>query len=99
MGKPRGNNPAVNSIVPDQPDMPDTLRRSGDQVGRPDSLPELADDTERGGDSPSTDGDNPQHPLHDEDQEDLEPEDYEDMVDEIERSGPQPLMPERDGER
>jgi hypothetical protein len=97
MARPRGNNPEVNSIVPDQPDMPDTLRRRDSRIDRPDSLPETSDNVARGGDSPSTDGDNP-HPVHDEDQEDLEPDDFEDMVDELQRSDPEPVTLESDEE-
>lgn len=98
MAKARGNNPSVNSIVPDQPDMPETLRRRDSRIDRPDSLPETSDDTARGGDSPSVDGDNPQHPVHDEDLEDLEPDDFEDMVDELEKSDPEPVTLESDDE-
>jgi hypothetical protein len=88
MARPRGNNPSVNSVI-DEPDMPDTLRRRDSRIDRPDSLPETSDDTARGGDSPSIDGDNPQHPVHDEDLDDIEPDDVEDMVDELERGDPE----------
>ena len=70
--------------VLDRADMPDDVRRRDPRIDRPDSRPETADDTARGGDSPPTDGDNDQHPVHDEDLEDLEPDDYQDMVDELE---------------
>jgi hypothetical protein len=65
-------------------DLTDDLRRQDQRPDRPDSLPETRDDLARSGIAPSEDGDNEQHPIHDEDLEDLEPEDYEDMVDELE---------------
>lgn len=36
-----------------------------------------------GGFSPTKDGGNPQHPLHDEDEEDMMPEDYEREIDRL----------------
>jgi hypothetical protein len=62
-------------------DMPDDLRRPDPRPDRPDSLPEVASDVAHGGISPARDGDNPQHPIHDEDIEDLGPEDFEEMID------------------
>jgi hypothetical protein len=41
------------------------------------SLPEDAGDVAHAGISPAPDGDNPQHPVHDEDLEDAGPEDFE----------------------
>jgi hypothetical protein len=62
-------------------DMPDDLRRQDPRPDRPDSLPEVAADVAHAGISPAPDGDNPQHPIHDEDIEDLGPEDFEEMID------------------
>ncbi|MGD9921935.1 MAG: hypothetical protein AB7V13_10870 [Pseudorhodoplanes sp.] len=64
-----------------QHDMPDQLRRRDPRPDRPDSLPEVAGDVAHAGISPAPDGDNPQHPIHDEDVEDLSPEDFEEMID------------------
>ena len=63
------------------PVMPDDLRRQDPRPDRPDSLPEIAEDIAHAGISPSPDGDNPLHPIHDEDIEDAGPEDYEEMID------------------
>lgn len=79
-----------------EPDMPDDIRRRDQRIDRPDALPETADDTAAAGISPSEDGDNPQHPVHDEDLDDLEADDYEDMVDELEKSDPEPVTLESD---
>lgn len=62
-------------------DMPGDLRRQDPLPDRPDSLPEVAIDVAHAGISPAPDGDNPQHPIHDEDIEDLGPEDFEEMID------------------
>jgi hypothetical protein len=70
------------------PVMPDDLRRQGPGSDRPDSLPEVSTDVAHGGMSPPPDGDNPQHPIHDEDMEDAGPEDFEEMID---REGVRPV--------
>ncbi len=70
------------------PVMPDDLRRQDPRPDRPDSLPEVPADVSHGGISPSPDGDNPQHPVHDEDLEDAGPEDFETMID---RDGVRPV--------
>ena len=68
----------------DKPEiMPDDLRRR-DQPETPDSLPRVDENVSLDG-RPSEDGGNPDHPIHDEDQEDLEPQDYEEEIDEAER--------------
>ncbi len=72
---------ANNQKAQSQKDIPDDLRRNDPRADRPDSLPEVADDTAHAGISPSPDGDNPEHPIHDEDIEDLGPEDFEEMID------------------
>ncbi|HWV54099.1 hypothetical protein [Pseudorhodoplanes sp.] len=64
-----------------QEEMPDDVRRRDPGPDRPDSLPEVAEDVAHAGISPSPDGDNPEHPIHDEDIEDLGPEDFEEMID------------------
>jgi hypothetical protein len=64
-----------------QKDIPDDLRRQDQRPDRPDSLPEVANDTAHAGISPPPDGGNPEHPIHDEDIEDLGPEDFEEMID------------------
>jgi hypothetical protein len=69
-------------------DMPDDLRRQDPRSDRADSLPEVSTDVAHGGISRSLDGDNPQHPVHDEDLEDAGPEDFEDMID---REGTRPV--------
>jgi hypothetical protein len=69
-------------------DVPDALRRNDPSPDRPDSLPEDAGDVAHAGISPAPDGDNPQHPLHDEDLEDAGPEDFEEMID---REGTRPV--------
>jgi hypothetical protein len=79
-----------------EPDMPDDIRRRDQRIDRPDALPETPDDTAAAGISPSEDGDNPQHPVHDEDLDDLEADDYEDMVDQLEKSDPEPVTLESD---
>lgn len=71
-----------------QQDMPDDLRRRDPRADRPDSLPESSADVAHGGISPTLDGDNPQHPRHDEDLEDAGPEDFEQMID---REGARPV--------
>jgi hypothetical protein len=43
--------------------------------------------------SPAPDGDNPEHPIHDEDSEDLGPEDFEDMIDRNETRPVDKVMP------
>jgi hypothetical protein len=68
--------------------LPDDLRRQDPRPDRPDSLPESPADVAHGGISPPADGDNPQHPIHDEDMEDAGPEDFEDMID---RGGTRPV--------
>ena len=64
-----------------QRDPPDDVRRRDLPQDRPDSLPENAGDVAHAGISPAPDGDNPEHPIHDEDAEDLGPEDFEEMID------------------
>lgn len=68
--------------------MPEDLRRQDPRQDRPDSLPESTMDVAHSGVSPSPDGDNPEHPIHDEDLEDAGPEHFEDMID---REGARPL--------
>jgi len=54
---------------PRQPDSIDEPARPGDQAPAPDGVTRAAD------------GGNPQHPVHDEDEEDLAPEDFEREID------------------
>jgi hypothetical protein len=70
------------------PVMPDDLRRRDTGSDRPDSLPDTETALAHAGISPAPDGDNPQHPVHDEDLEDAGPEDFEEMID---REGVRPV--------
>ena len=80
------------SRIPDLDDvatdaLPNDVRREDIEESPPD-LPPAADAAEGaipagGGFSPSEDGGNPQHPVHDEDQEDIEPSDYERELDRL----------------
>jgi hypothetical protein len=74
-------------------DVADDLRRHDPRPDRPDSLPEAAEDVAHSGISPAPDGDNPEHPIHDEDSEDLGPEDFEDMIDRNETRPVDKVMP------
>lgn len=69
------------------------LRRQDPRPDRPDSLPAVADDTAHAGISPTPDGGNPEHPIHDEDTEDLGPEDFEEMIDKGEPRPVDKVMP------
>ena len=60
--------------------LPDDARRTDPSHNPPDSLPKVEEDL-------SMDGGNPDHPIHDEDQEDLGPEDYEQEIEEVEETG------------
>jgi hypothetical protein len=66
----------------------DDLRREDMPATPPDSMPPRvsggAGETPAGGGfTPAADGGNPQHPVHDEDQEDDEPSDYERELDRL----------------
>ena len=68
------------NIAPDA--LRDDLRRRDQQPTRPDSMPSRDDERPGevpagGGFTPTPDGGNDQHPIHDEDQEDATPDDYE----------------------
>lgn len=66
------------------PDILDEDRRRDLPESRPDTLGERGEGEEApaaGGFSPTDDGGNPQHPVHDEDEEDMKPEDYEREID------------------
>jgi len=69
------------------PDLIDEDRRRDLPEIRPEELDERAARGEEipagGGFSPTEDGGNPQHPVHDEDEEDMMPEDYEREIDSI----------------
>jgi hypothetical protein len=65
--------------IPDE--MPGEARRRDPGPDRPASLSEVPSDVAHAGISPALDGDNPEHPIHDEDIEDLGPEDFEEMID------------------
>lgn len=69
------------------PDLIDEDRRRDLPETRPETLGERAERGEEvpagGGFMPTEDGGNPQHPVHDEDEEDMAPEDYERAIDEI----------------
>ena len=67
---------------------PDALQREDMPETPPDSVPprDAAEEGETpagGGFTSATDGGNPQHPIHDEDQEDDEPSDYERELDRL----------------
>lgn len=69
-------------------DAPDALRREDLPETTPDSMPPRqtgkdGDKPAGGGFTPATDGGNPQHPVHDEDQGDAEPSDYERELDRL----------------
>ena len=67
------------------PELLDRDRRRDLPETRPEELDERAARGEEipagGGFSPTEDGGNPQHPVHDEDEEDMMPEDYEREID------------------
>ena len=69
------------------PDLIDEDRRRDLPETRPDTLGERAERGEEvpagGGFTPTEDGGNPQHPVHDEDEEDMMPEDYEREIDRL----------------
>ncbi len=69
------------------PDLIDEDRRRDLPETRPEELDERAARGEEtpagGGFSPTEDGGNPQHPVHDEDEEDMMPEDYEREIDRL----------------
>ncbi len=81
--KPR--NPDLESNT--APDLIDEDRRRDLPKTRPDTLGERTGRGEEvpagGGFTPPEDGGNPQHPVHDEDEEDMMPEDYEREIDSI----------------
>jgi hypothetical protein len=63
----------------------DDLRRRDPPETRPDVLPprDRGEVPAGGGFTPTEDGGNPQHPIHDEDQEDRTPSDYEREIDRL----------------
>lgn len=70
--------------------MPPTRKPRNPDLGRdmpqtrPDTLGERGEEVPAGGGfTPTADGGNPQHPVHDEDEEDMMPEDYERAIDGI----------------
>jgi hypothetical protein len=74
------------NIAPDA--LRDDLRRRDQQSTPPDSMPPRSDDRTGevpagGGFTPTPDGGNDQHPIHDEDQEDATSEDYEREIDRL----------------
>lgn len=74
------------NIAPDA--LRDDLRRRDQQPTPPDSMPQrdderLGDVPAGGGFTPTLDGGNDQHPIHDEDQEDATPDDYEREIDRL----------------
>jgi hypothetical protein len=76
-------------------DAPDALRREDLPETTPDSMPPRqtgkdGDKPAGGGFTPATDGGNPQHPVHDEDQEDAEPSDYERELDRLAAAATKP---------
>lgn len=81
--KPRNTDLESNTA----PDLIDEDRRRDLPESRPDTLGERAERGEEvpagGGFTPTEDGGNPQHPVHDEDEEDLTPEDYEREIDDV----------------
>ena len=78
---------------PDQADLetniaPDALRRRDQRPTPPDSMPPREDEHQGevpagGGFTPTPDGGNDQHPIHDEDQEDATSDDYEREIDRL----------------
>jgi len=74
------------NIAPDA--LRDDLRRDDQRPTPPDSMPPRDDQLSGtvpagGGFTPSPDGGNDQHPIHDEDQEDATPDDYEREIDRL----------------
>ena len=74
------------NIAPDA--LRDDLRRRDQPPTPPDSMPPRDDERPGevpagGGFTPTPDGGNDQHPIHDEDQEDATPEDYEREIDRL----------------
>ena len=74
------------NIAPDA--LRDDLRRRDQQETPPDSMPPRDDERPGevpagGGFTPTPDGGNDQHPIHDEDQEDATPDDYEREIDRL----------------
>lgn len=69
------------------PDLIQKDRRRDLPETRPDTLGEHAERGENvpagGGFTPTEDGGNPQHPVHDEDEDDMMPEDYEREIDSV----------------
>ena len=85
--KPR---PAPDLETNTGPGASDDLRRRDPGNSPPDSMPPRESGRDRepagGGFSPSEDGGNPQHPVHDEDQEDRTAADYEREIDRLDDS-------------
>lgn len=78
--KPRNTDLESNTA----PDLIDEDRRRGLPETRLETLGERGEEVPAGGGfTPTEDGGNPQHPVHDEDEEDLAPEDYEREIDSI----------------
>lgn len=79
--------PAADRDVGMAPELRDEDRRRDLPETRPEELDERAARGEEvpagGGFSPTEDGGNPQHPVHDEDEEDMMPEDYEREIDRL----------------
>lgn len=78
--KPRNTDLESNTA----PDLIDEDRHRDLPETRPETLGERGEEVPAGGGlTPTDDGGNPQHPVHDEDEEDLAPEDYEREIDSI----------------
>jgi len=79
--KPR---PAPDLETNTAPDLIDEDRRRDLPQTRPDTLGDTGEAIPAGGGfTPAEDGGNPDHPVHDEDEEDLMPEDYEREIDSL----------------
>jgi hypothetical protein len=69
----------------------DDLRRRDQRDTPPDSMPPRAEEAPGeepagGGFTPAPDGGNPDHPIHDEDQEDATPSDYEREINRLDKA-------------
>jgi hypothetical protein len=83
----RNTSTPPDSVPPKSDAVPGELRREDQRSVPPDTLPNAGEDTARdearGGHPLAPDGDNPNHPIHDDDpSEDFTPRDYEEQIDE-----------------
>lgn len=87
MPRIRQPRPAPDLETNTAPDLPDEDRRRDLPETRPETLGERANRGEEipagGGFTPTEDGGNDDHPVHDEDEEDMEPDDYEREIDQF----------------